>query len=190
MDTGEVLGRARSCTCWNWKCALMSATVRTSLYGLALARGHAEGRAAVLLVEMLYVSLTAGLYAGWQQKALELRSHLVGNMMVVIGVPGLSQLLDWAAHRAVGAAAPQRAILASAVFTLLSALFHLHVMRRGAFLTGKGRSLTSDFRQMPRLVLEFLQKPVILAQNLAPFLAQPKRSANRAHSLSPSGEML
>jgi hypothetical protein len=43
------------------------------------------------------------------------------------------------------------------MFTLISALFHLHVMRRGVFLTGHaGSTLADDFRRMPRLVLGFI----------------------------------
>jgi hypothetical protein len=53
--------------------------------------------------------------------------------------------------------------LAVCFFAAVSALFHLHVMRRGAFLTGhEGRSLLDDFRRMPRLVLAFLVAPIAL----------------------------
>jgi hypothetical protein len=119
-----------------------------------------RGKLAVVLVEMAYVTLTAGLYAGWQQKALGFRSRLLGNLTVAAAVPGLSQLLDWMAHRALDAAAPARATLAVCIFAGISALFHLYVMRRGAFLTGHaGRSLLDDFRHMPRLIAGFVSAP-------------------------------
>ena len=35
-------------------------------------------------------------------------------------------------------------------------------MRNGAFLTGRGRSLSEDFRRMPRLVVGFVLRPVAL----------------------------
>jgi hypothetical protein len=67
----------------------------------------------------------------------------------------MAQLCDWLAHRAVGPAAPPRALVAVCAFTLISALFHLHVMRRGVFLTGvAGRTLADDFRRIPGLLLE------------------------------------
>lgn len=174
MNTRE--DRGGWACCWNWKCALMSATVRTCLYALALARGHADGRLLILLVEMGYVTLTAGLYAGMQQKALELRSQLLGNLLVVVGVPGLGQVLDWAVHRGVGAAAPARALVISSIFTIISALFHLYVMRRGAFLTGKGRSLGEDFRRMPFLIYDLGKAAVVMAQNFAQFMVQTWRT--------------
>jgi hypothetical protein len=146
--------------CWNWKCALMSATVRSLVYLAAMTRSGSHNRLAVVAVEMAYVTLTAGIYAGMQQRALSLRARWLGNLLVVVGVPGLSQFFDWLTHRAVGPAAPTRAIVAACIFTLVSALFHLHVMRRGVFLTGSaGRTLADDFRRIPRLVLDFIVLP-------------------------------
>lgn len=148
---------AQALSCWNWKCALMSATVRSLVYLAALVHDRLHSGPAIVAVEIAYVSATAGLYAGLQQRALALRSHLLGNFLIVAGVPGLSQLLDWLTHRAVGPAAPPRAIVAVCIFTLISALFHLHVMRRGVFLTGPaGCSLAEDFRRMPRMILGFM----------------------------------
>lgn len=155
----------------------MSATVRSLVYLTAMARSGAHSRLAVVAVEMAYVTLTAGLYAGMQQRALVLRSRVLGNLIIVVGVPGLAQFLDWLTHRAVGPAAPPRAILAASIFTLVSALFHLHVMRRGVFLTGHaGRTLADDFRRMPRLVLEFALRPYALASGFSARLVRAAES--------------
>jgi hypothetical protein len=159
---------AQALTCWNWKCALLSATARSIVYLVAMARTGLRGGLAIVLVEMAYVTLTAGLYAGLQQKALGIRSRVLGNLTVVVAVPGLSQILDWLTHRMVGPAATGKATLAVCCFALLSALFHLHVMRRGAFLTGQsGRTLVEDFRRMPRLIADFVLKPATLLTALA-----------------------
>jgi hypothetical protein len=133
-----------------------------------MAQSGLRGGLSIVLVEMAYVTLTAGLYAGVQQKALSFRSRSMGNATIVLLVPGFSQILDWWAHHVAGAAAPGRATFAVCVFTGVSALFHLHVMRRGAFLTGQsGRSLLEDFRRMPRLIVDFVLKPVLLLKPLA-----------------------
>jgi hypothetical protein len=164
LDRWSVLRQALSW--WNWKCALMSATARSLVYLVAMTRSGLPGRFAVVLVEIGYFTLTAGVYAGMQQKALTLRFRMWGNLIVVLGVPGLAQALDWLAHRFAGAAAPGRATLAVCVFAALSALFHLHVMRKGAFLSGQGRSLLDDFRRIPRLVAGFVLSPVALCAGL------------------------
>ncbi len=157
--------------CWNWKCALMSAVVRSMVYAIAMMHGTMMVGAlrnglAVIAVEMVYVVFTAGLWAGLQQVALGARHRRFGDLMIVVGVPGLSQLADLLLHLAVGAPMPQRALVSVCVFTLLSALFHRHVMRHGTFLTGeRSGSLVEDFRRMPRLVLSFLMWPgKLLAQ--------------------------
>ena len=163
--------------CWNWKCALLSAALRSLVYLAAMARSAPHGRLAVVAVEIAYVTLTAGIYAGMQQRALSLRSRPLGNLIVVLGVPGLAQALDWFVHRALGPAAPPKALAAVCVFTLLSALFHLHIMRRGVFLTGSaGRTLADDFRRMPRLVLDFVLHPIVLLSGVTSRLARPAES--------------
>jgi hypothetical protein len=171
----------RALGCWNWKCALLSATARSIVYLAAMARSGLRGGLAVVLVEMAYVTLTAGLYAGLQQKALGIRSRLLGNLLVVLAVPGLAQLLDWLTHRATGAAAPARATLAVCIFAALSALFHLYVMRQGTFITGRrGHSLAEDFRRIPRLTAGFVLIPIVWLSAIA---ARPSRGAESEAAL-------
>ena len=158
---------ARLLSCWNWKCAVLSATARSLVYLVAMARTGLHGELAVILVEMAYVTVTAGIYAGMQQKALQFRSRRLGNLIIVLGVPGLAQLLDWITHHLTGAAAPARATIAVSIFAGISALFHLHVMRNGVFLTGSGRSIFDDFRRIPRLVAGFVIRPVVFVAALA-----------------------
>jgi hypothetical protein len=154
-------------SCWNWKCALLSATARSLVYLSAMVHSHSAGRFAVVLVEMVYVTLTAGLYAGLQQKALGLRSRLLGNLVIAGAVPACAQILDWLIHRIAEATAPPRATLVVCIFTAASAIFHLYVMRRGVFLTGRGRSLFMDFQRVPRLIASFVLRPFAIFSPLS-----------------------
>lgn len=168
---------AHAFACWNWKCALLSATARSIVYAVVMAHIRLHGSLAIVVVEMGYVTLTAGLYAGMQQTALGFHSRLLGNLTVVFGVPLLAQALDWLTHRAAGASTPGKATLAVCVFAVVSALFHLHVMRRGAFLTGKqGQALIEDFRRMPRLIAGFVLEPVRFLSAIASRLARRAES--------------
>lgn len=166
----------RVLACWNWKCALLSATARSAVYAAAMARSGLRSSLAVVLVELGYVALTAGIYSGLQQKALGWRSRIAGNLTIVAGVPALSQFLDWVAHRAAGAPAPVRATFTVGVFATISALYHLYVMRRGAFLSGHGRSLLEDFRRIPRLTAEFVAAPAMALAAMAARRAHPAES--------------
>jgi hypothetical protein len=153
--------------CWNWKCALLSASARSIVYLVAMAHTGLRSSLVAVLVEIAYVSFTAGTYAAMQQRALGMRNRWVGNSIVTVAVPALAQSLDWLAHRISGAPATHGTLIAVCIFTFVSALFHLHVMRNGAFLSGHGRSLLDDFRRIPRLLAGFLVKPVALFANLA-----------------------
>jgi len=155
----------------------MSATARSLVYLAAMARSGLRGGFSIVLVEMIYVTFTAGLYAGLQQRALGFRSRTLGNLTVVFGVPVPAQILDWLTHRAAGAAAPGRATLMVCIFAIVSALFHLHVMRRGVFLTGRaGLSFLNDFRRMPRLIAGFVVAPAVFLSSLSTRLARAAAS--------------
>jgi hypothetical protein len=159
---------------WHWKCALLSAVARSIVYLVAMARTHSHGRLSVVVVEMAYVTLTAGIYAGMQQRALGLRSRLAGNLTAAVAVPALAQTLDVLAHLAVGAAVPARATIAVCVFAAVSAAFHLHIMRRGVFITGeRGHSLVEDFRRIPRLLADFVLMPYTLVSAMGARLTRP-----------------
>ncbi len=158
---------AQVLSCWNWKCALVSASARSVVYLLAMARTGGQsgtrGSLAIVLVEIAYVTMTSGFYAGLQQKALAIRSRVLGNGLIILGVPWLAQAFDWLAHRAAGAPAPPKATIAVLFYATLSAVFHLYVMRRGAFLTGnEGRALRNDIRRIPRLIGGFVLAPIQL----------------------------
>src|ERR1700756_4080745 len=92
QPTRPLLRQALSC--WNLKCALLSAVTRSAVYLAAMSRKGFQGSLAVVLVEIAYVTLTAGVYAGMQQKALNLRPRLLGSLIITVGVPALAQILD------------------------------------------------------------------------------------------------
>lgn len=152
---------AKLFSCWNWKCALLGATVRSLVYLAAMVHARRADTGAVVLVEMVYVTLTAGIFAALQQRSLNIRSHFLGNLVVVVGVPGLAQTLDWIAHCVMCAVAPGRAILIVCLYSVISALIHLHFMRNGVLLTGCGRSLADDVYRIPKLVVGFTSRPFV-----------------------------
>jgi len=176
MPPGQPSLRAQFLACWNWKCALMSSSARSLVYLAALARSGRHDRVSIVLVEVAYVALTAGVYAGLQQRALALRSQFLGNLTVAFVVPMFAQFIDWAAHRVAGAPVPFRAMVAVSIFACVSAFFHLYVMRRGVFLSGQGRSLREDFRRIPRLVI------ALVISLLSIVMAQSSRAESAAES--------
>ena len=87
---------AHACACWNWKCALLSAAARSLVYLAAMARSGSHGRLAIVAVETAYVTLTAGIYAGMQQRALLLRSRPANAWSMLLKVSSPMALIPGA----------------------------------------------------------------------------------------------
>jgi len=166
----------------------MSATARSVVYLAAMAHTGSHGALLVVLVEVGYVTLTAGVYAGMQQNALRLRSRLLGNLIVVLGVPGVAQTLDWFTHRLTHTVATRGTMQAVSFFAVFSALFHLHVMRNQGFLTGQGCSLLDDFRRLPRFIGGFVLRPIdfLSAKRLSTSRKRPGECQLRPRTLQSS----
>ena len=112
-------------------------------------------------VEAAYVLLTSGIFSAWQQQALDVKPRRLSWVIVVLVIPLGSLAADSALHvwldqdnmRALG--------IGALIGTLVSAMFHWHVMRNGAMLVGeRGRSLADDLKQMPRLIATFVWNPI------------------------------
>lgn len=114
--------------------------------------------------EMLYVALTAGIYSAMQQGALDLKPRWLSNGLIVIGVPAFSQTVEYMIHAAAGTPNLKAATISILCFGLISATFHLYIMRRGAMLVGeKSRPFSDDLKRMPILVGSFLAAPFLAA---------------------------
>ncbi len=75
----------------------------------------------------------------------------------MILMPAFNHTLEFGLHWIGGTKKLAASILASICLSMLSACFHLFAMRRGAFIVGAGRqSLLEDFRQLPRIIFDFL----------------------------------
>ncbi|HTV05635.1 MAG TPA: hypothetical protein VME86_09725 [Acidobacteriaceae bacterium] len=157
-------------THWHWKAAVMSATFRAGACMVALYRSPLHAREHFGLVEAAYVLTTCGIFSAWQQQALGIKPRRLAWLIVVLVIPlgslaadsGLHLWLDSGNMRALG--------IGALIGTLISSMFHWHVMSNGAMIIGaSGRSFLDDMRQMPRLVVSFVANPVRwLAARLRP----------------------
>ena len=148
---------------WNWKSALLSVLIRSfALFCMVTRHGHHSGLHAAA-IEACYVAVTAGFYAALQQRSLSMEPRWLSGLAVVVGVPILAQAIDYLLQHAMGTPNMKAASVGMVCWGLLSAAFHLHLMRHGAMLVGDGsRTLSSDMKRMPRLVATFVAKPVVL----------------------------
>lgn len=160
--------------CWNWKSALLSVTLRSiALFLLVAHRGsHAGLRAA--FIEACYVALTAGIWAALQQGALAVDPRWLGNLLIVVVVPVLAQSADYTIQHHLGTPGMRTASIGMVFWGVLSASFHLYLMRHGAMLVGDSSpSLARDFKRMPRLILGFILVPVQALRKLGEVAPKP-----------------
>lgn len=149
---------------WNWKAASLQIAIRATVYFIVATRHlHAGSHQAGLhaaIIEAVYVCLTAGFYSALQQGAMRAEPRWLANLVIIAGVPMLAQVVDTLVQQAAGTPNLKAVSLGMVFWGLLSAAFHLHLMRNGAMLIGKGEgSFASDLRRIPRLIASFVAVP-------------------------------
>lgn len=125
-------------------------------------------------VEATYVLLTAGIFSAWQQQALHVKPRRLAWAIVVLAIPLGSLAADSALHLSLDHGNMRSLGIGALMVTLISAMFHWHVMRNGAMLIGDDcRSFLDDMKCMPRLVATFVWNPIrwALSKSRQPELA-------------------
>ena len=157
---------------WNWKAALLGAILRASFY-FTVYKASKESWIVTLtavLVELSFRFFTSGVSGALVQSFRRARPVWMATLIVSISLPIFSHTIEFFTHYAqetyfstIFAAsenkARQKAFAISVLFSVLSALFNLFMMRHGVLLVGAGEetnTLWGDMKKIPALVLEFI----------------------------------
>ena len=163
---------AQIITRWNWKSALIGAILRASFY-FTVYKASKENWVVTftaVLVELSFRFFTSGISGSIVQSFRRATPIWLATLIVTITLPIFSHTVEFITHYAqenyfntVFAAsqnqARQKAFAISVMFSILSALFNLFVMRHGVMLVGAGsetKSLLSDLKRIPLLIVEFV----------------------------------
>ncbi len=148
-------------THWNWKAALITAICRAGACMAALWHSPLHAREHFGAVEAAYVLLTAGIFSAWQQQALEVKPRRLAWSIVVLAIPLGSLAADSALHVWLDQGNMRALGIGALIATLISAMFHWHVMQNGAMLVGRNsNSFVGDMKRMPRLIATFVWNPI------------------------------
>ena len=148
-------------THWNWKAAVITAICRAGACMAALWHSPLHAREHFGVVEATYVLLTAGIFSAWQQQALDVKPRRLAWAIVVLAIPLGSLAADCALHVWLDQGNMRALGIGALIATLVSAMFHWHVMQNGAMLVGENtNSFVGDMKQMPRLIATFVSYPV------------------------------
>ena len=148
-------------THWNWKAALITAICRAAGCMAALWHSPLHAREHFGAVEAIYVLLTVGIFSAWQQQALDVKPRRLAWAIVVLAIPLGSLAADCALHLWLDNGNMRALGMGALIVTVISAMFHWHVMQNGAMLVGENSSsLIGDMKAMPRLIATFVRYPV------------------------------
>jgi hypothetical protein len=142
---------------WNWKSAVFSSASRSALFFAAnLSAGH-HAAIQAFLTELVYRGTTAGFYGAMTEAFRHASPPRRASIAAMLVVPAVAHSLEAIVHWLRGTPHLATSLVASSIFTIITTMFNLFAMRRGALIVGDGRaSLAADVRRMPALVAAFL----------------------------------
>lgn len=159
-------------TRWNWKSAFLGAILRASFYFTVYqaSRESLLVTMTAVLVELSFRFFTSGVSGALVQSFRRAKPAWLAILVVTISLPVFSHSVEFVTHYAqekyfsnVFAASENNArtyaFTISVLFSAISAMFNLFAMRHGVLLVGAGKetkSLGSDLKKIPLLVMEFL----------------------------------
>jgi hypothetical protein len=163
---------AQIITRWNWKSALLGALLRASFY-FTVYKASKESwlvTFTAMVVEFSFRFFSSGISGALVQSFRRARPAWLATSIVTISLPIFSHSIEFMTHFAqekyfsnVFAAAEnnarQKAFAVSVLFSVLSAMFNIFIMRHGVLLVGAGnetKSLGSDLKKIPLLIVEFI----------------------------------
>jgi hypothetical protein len=159
-------------TRWNWKAALLGALLRASFYfGVYKAsRQNWLVTLSAVLVEFSFRFVTSGISGALVQSFRRATPAWLATLIVTISLPVFSHSIEYVSHYAqeqyFSSVLPastndsrQIAFAVSVLFSVMSAMFNLFIMKHGVLLVGAGsetKSLWSDLKRIPLLVVIFI----------------------------------
>ena len=142
---------------WNYKAAILSAVVRSTLFFCANLTAGLGAASAAAAAETVFRLATAGFYGALTQAFRNARPHGVAMACVIVLLPSVAHSLELAVHWTRGTPALATSIAVSIAFTAVSTAFNLFAMRHGALIIGdEQRSVLADLAAVPRLAALFV----------------------------------
>lgn len=152
LNPGELLVRR-----WNWKAAVFSSLIRGIIFFFANLRSGPWAAASAMFAEWTYRAATSGFYGSITQALGETEPEWHGAAAAMIMLPAASHSLEFLVHWLRHTPHLKVSIISSMSFTVISTLFNVYAMRRGAMVVGHNSpTLAQDMRALPRIICGFL----------------------------------
>lgn len=143
---------------WNWKAALISGLMRGPIYLVTHIKLGWRAALGAALLEFAFRFIISGSFGSLVQAFHKATPAWLATLCVMVMLPGLGHIIEFTLHTLKGDENRGSAIIISISFSIISAVFNLFAMRRGAMLVKdeKQQSLWQDFKSFPRIILEFI----------------------------------
>jgi hypothetical protein len=110
-----------------------------------------------MLAEFVFRALTSGFYGAITQALSQAGPEWAAAMASAVLLPAVSHSIELIVHVLRGTPNIRASLISSVTFTILSTLFNLYAMRRGALIVGpEGDSVGGDLRRVPPLLAGFI----------------------------------
>jgi len=145
------------CRRWNYKSAVMSASIRATLFFTTNLTAGVDAAIGAALTEIVLRLATAGFYGALTQAFRLVEPRVTGMVAAMIVLPLTAHSLELLVHWLRGTPSLATSIAVSVAFTVVSTAFNLFAMRHGALIVGRGRqSIAQDLVALPRLLVLFV----------------------------------
>ena len=156
---------------WNWKVALIGSSVRAFIYLVTYkATNSWVVTLAAVFVELGFRFFTSGFFGALTQSFRRANPAWLASLTVTIVFPLVSHIVEYFTHFAQekwfsdvlpvsgNEVSRLQSFAISVLFSVLSALFNMYMMRHGVLLVGAGeetKSFKDDLKSIPQLVVDF-----------------------------------
>lgn len=146
---------------WNWKSAACSSTIRSALFFSVNLSAGLEAAQYAAMIELAYRGVTSGFHGAVTQALRHAEPRWLAAAAALCVLPLAGHGLEVVVHWTWGTAHLGASIAASMALSVISTLFNLYAMQRGALIVADAAavSLSRDLRRMPRLIGGFLIVP-------------------------------
>lgn len=136
---------------------MLSALTRGALFFFANLGAGVSAAVGAMSIEAAFYITVAGFYGSATEAFRRARPAWLAMMTMMVVMPAINHSLEFLLHWGSGTKKLTTSIIASISLSMISAVFNLFAMQRGAFIVGADRqSLLDDFRQLPGIVYDFV----------------------------------
>ena len=135
---------------WNWKAALLSALFRGAAFALPMTRVAPDDALRNICLEVGFRIAIGGFWGALLQAFRNAQPAWLASLAVAVILPAIAHVLEYLALAAGHATHITAGMAVSVMFSIVSLLINLGLMRRNLLVTGDGsESFVSDLRRLP-----------------------------------------